>query len=214
VDNDRQLSFMEWLLLETEQVHGKIRRYTSPDEHPFFPSYQAPLVLPPIEYPGVLHEGAARAVNINGRVMDMYVNELLPGISGEGDDANYGSAAMHDVLLLQALSKRIHYGKFVAEAKFRQQTAEYTALIEAGDAEGIMATLTNLAVEDKVVERVRMKAATFGQEGLGAAEGATELPHSTLEFKVRPEQVADLYRKWVMPLTKDVQVAYLLRRLG
>jgi hypothetical protein len=40
-------------------------------------------------------------------------------IAAPGDDGNYGSAATLDVLALQALSKRIHYGKFVAEAKFR-----------------------------------------------------------------------------------------------
>lgn len=42
-----------------------------------------------------------------------------PAITEEGDDGNYGSAATLDVLALQALSSRIHYGKFVAEAKFR-----------------------------------------------------------------------------------------------
>lgn len=42
-----------------------------------------------------------------------------PAITPGGDDGNYGSAATLDVLVLQALSTRIHYGKFVAEAKFR-----------------------------------------------------------------------------------------------
>lgn len=31
------VSLLEWTLRETEQTHGKIRRYTSPDEHAFFP---------------------------------------------------------------------------------------------------------------------------------------------------------------------------------
>lgn len=44
---------------------------------------------------------------------------LLAAIAAPGDDGNYGSAATLDLLALQALSKRIHYGKFVAEAKFR-----------------------------------------------------------------------------------------------
>ena len=43
---------------ETEQVHGKIRRYTSPDEHPYFPEYQPPLVLPPINYPQEIHQAS------------------------------------------------------------------------------------------------------------------------------------------------------------
>ena len=32
-------------------------------------------------------------------------------------------------------------------------------------------------------------------------------------YKVEPEVVAELYRRWVMPLTKEVQIQYLLRRL-
>ncbi len=31
--------------------------------------------------------------------------------------------------------------------------------------------------------------------------------------QVRPEVVAQLYEQWVMPLTKEVEVQYLLRRL-
>lgn len=61
----------------------------------------------------------SKAINVNERIMDLYLQRLLPGITEPGDDNNYGSSAMGDVLCLQALSKRIHYGKFVAEAKFR-----------------------------------------------------------------------------------------------
>ena len=61
----------------------------------------------------------SKAINVNDRIMDLYLQRLLPGITEPGDDNNYGSSAMGDVLCLQALSKRIHYGKFVAEAKFR-----------------------------------------------------------------------------------------------
>lgn len=32
-------------------------------------------------------------------------------------------------------------------------------------------------------------------------------------LKVSPDVVADIYEKWVMPLTKEVEVQYLLRRL-
>ena len=34
-----------------------------------------------------------------------------------------------------------------------------------------------------------------------------------LHYKVEPEIVAELYRTWVMPLNKEVQIQYLLRRL-
>lgn len=44
----------------------------------------------------------------------------------------------------------MHYGKFVAEAKFLAQREEYTHLIQRNDSEGIMALLTNKAVEAQV----------------------------------------------------------------
>lgn len=50
----------------------------------------------------------------------------------------------------QALSKRIHYGKFVAEAKFLAQTEKYSSLIRQQDAGGLMKLLTDEAVEAKV----------------------------------------------------------------
>jgi len=51
---------------------------------------------------------------------------------------------------VQALSKRIHYGKFVAEAKFLAKREEYSSLIRARDADGLMKLLTDEAVEAKV----------------------------------------------------------------
>ena len=48
------MSLLEYLLRETEQVHGKIRRYTSPDELAFYPEDVPPLVLPPMTFPQVI----------------------------------------------------------------------------------------------------------------------------------------------------------------
>ena len=59
----------------------------------------------------------------------------------------------------------------------------------------------------QVVDRVRRKAAIFGQD---ITDNSGE---QTSSFKVEPSTVADLYEQWIMPLTKQVQVAYLLRRL-
>lgn len=59
----------------------------------------------------------------------------------------------------------------------------------------------------QVVERVRRKAAIFGQDITDSNDGQGST------FKVEPSTVAQLYEKWIMPLTKQVQVAYLLRRL-
>ena len=53
---------------------------------------------------------------------------------------------------------------FVAEAKFREKTEEYSKLIRSKDSEGIMALLTDKVVEERVIARVSLKAATFGQD--------------------------------------------------
>ena len=92
----------------------------------------------------------AKGINLNKQIMDLYLQELMPGITEPGDDNNYGSAAMQDVLCLQALSKRIHYGKFVAEAKYRAHPEQYEQLIRNRDHAAIMSTLTNKDVEKKV----------------------------------------------------------------
>lgn len=84
-----------------------------------------------------------------------------------------------------------------------------------------MELLTDVKVEQAVVERVRLKAATFGQEINPAAAGGSSSGNSQQQqseqagrrLKIRPDVLADMYDRMVMPLTKDVQVAYLLRRL-
>lgn len=43
----------------------------------------------------------ARDININDKVMALYLDHLLPGITDPGTDNNYGSSAMYDVLALQ-----------------------------------------------------------------------------------------------------------------
>jgi len=209
----RQLTLLEWLLRETEQVHGRIRRYTSPDENAYFPEDLPPLVLPPMAFPDVL-SAAASKVNINPKIMDMYLEHLLPEITTNGDDRNYGSAAIYNVMILQSLSRRIHYGKYVAEAKYRQYTAEYEKLIKDRDSDGIMELLTDRAVELKVIERVKLKAATFGRDLTDVAGSNSDDGKKNDEgFRISPDAVAQLYDQWVMPLTKEVEVEYLLKRM-
>lgn len=49
---DPGISFLEYMLKETEKVHAKVRRYTSPDEHPFSPIESLPSpILPEVFYP-------------------------------------------------------------------------------------------------------------------------------------------------------------------
>eukprot|EP00897_Mesotaenium_endlicherianum_P006753 jgi/Mesen1/6105/ME000310S05195 len=199
-------SLLEYILKETEKLHAQVRRFTSPVEHPFFPQDLPPLILPALEYPRVLHP-AADDININPIIWNMYFEDLLPAIVAKGDDFNYGSTATMDVLCLQALSRRIHYGKFVAEAKFRESPDLYEPLIRKQDSAGLMDLLTFENVEATVQKRVELKAMTFGQDI------SVDNSRASSDYKIAPRVVARLYGEWIMPLTKQVQVQYLLRRL-
>ncbi|EOA35466.1 hypothetical protein CARUB_v10020675mg [Capsella rubella] len=203
-----QGSLVEFMVRETEKLHAKVDRYKSPDEHPFFPQCLPEPILPPIQYPQVLHH-TADSININKKVWNMYFRHLLPRLVKPGDDGNCGSAALCDTMCLQILSKRIHYGKFVAEAKFRENPASYETAIREQDRTQLMRLLTYENVEEVVKKRVEIKARIFGQD-ITINDPETGADPS---YKIQPSLVAKLYGERIMPLTKEVQIEYLLRRL-
>lgn len=201
-------SYMEYFLLETEKLHSMCSRYQCPDENAFFPEDLPVPVLATASWPQILNPNV---VNVNPRIMSQYVENIVPQICSGGagtDDDQYGSTATSDISVLQAISKRVHFGKFVAEAKFQAETEKYTALIKSSDAVGIMEALTNKAVEDRLLRRVRHKAQMYG------SEIEEEGPCQDAALKVNPEVIVEVYRDFLIPLTKDVEVEYLLQRLG
>ncbi|CAK7224105.1 chorismate mutase aro7 [Sporothrix bragantina] len=209
----KQYSFMDWYLSQQEALQSRIRRFESPDENPFFPeAVQAP-ILKPLNYPDVLHPND---VVVNDRIKQYYVETLLPKVCadfGRGDrgetQENYGSSATCDIAVLQALSRRIHFGKFVAESKFRSEKEKFTALILAEDREGLGEAIVNKKVEQMILQRMRRKVETFGQEV--SADGAPAAPATA--NKLNAQAVVELYEEFVIPVTKDVEVEYLMQRL-
>ncbi|KAG5062804.1 hypothetical protein JHK85_003987 [Glycine max] len=174
-------SLVEYMVLETEKLHAQ------PDEHPFFPEYLPEPMIPPMQHP----------------------QHLLPRLVKAGNDDNCGCVAACDILCLQTISKRIHYGKFVAEAKFQDAPHEYEAAIKARDRKLLLELLTYETVDKFVKKRVEIMAQQYA-----AVEKIGEtgyIPNSV--YRINPSLIADLYGDWVMPLAKEVQVEYLLRRL-
>jgi chorismate mutase len=256
------LSFLSFFLYETEILHAKVRRYTSPDEHPFAdPSLLPSPILPPLAFPPTLK---ANDINVNRTIYQWYVETVLPSITRPGDDSHYGSAATADITALQLLSKRIHYGKFVAESKFRSDPESFTRAILDKDLARLMELITIPVVEEQVVQRVHLKAATYGSEPgsatpradgpAAAAAGTGELSipssggmqHSRSfpnsggvrepdsggsgggmrgggaavlgsvgdgKYKISPDTIASIYVA-IIALNKEVQIEYLLNRLG
>jgi chorismate mutase len=169
------LSLFDWVLKEQERVQSLIRRYESPDEYPFFPNALQNPILQPLNYPHILHPNN---VEVNQELKQRYIEIILPnacrefGREDRGErQENYGSTATCDVSCLQALSRRIHFGKFVAESKFQKETERFVALIRARDRVGIDAAITDAKVEKKVLERLRLKAKTYGTDPSIEANG-------------------------------------------
>merc|ERR1712157_222169 len=102
-----------------------------------------------------------------------------------------------------------------------------------------MELLTNAAVEKKVLKRSRLKAVTYGREPLltdipitmecgdeasnvasaaasavVAAFDAMGDENSRKQGKIDPSVIEDIYKKLIIPLTKDIEVAYLFYRCG
>lgn len=127
---------------------------------------------------------------------------------------SYGSTSLQDVHCLQTMATRIYFGLFVAESKFRSENEKATALIKARDRDGLMAFITKPEVEKKNVARVVLKARTFSQT-IASAEEGQQVPDNSADasYKVNPEFVGKVFQEWLMPLTKDVEVEYLLARL-
>lgn len=239
-DKDQDLSFLEYMLSGTESLHFAVRRYTSPEEHAFFPDrLPSQKLLGDLEFPQDLLSsiGGASDVNFNPILLEKYMDVIVPAVSVAGDDEQHGSTVLADIAVLQALSRRVHYGKFVAESKYQADPEAYQRLVDAGDAEGVMELLTNEVVEAKVLRRARLKAATYGTEPLlanmppiegnhesqnsivaaaaaSAVVAAMELGDSKGQSKLDPAIVESVYRDLIIPMTKDVEVAYLFKRCG
>jgi chorismate mutase len=193
--------FSDYLLWATEGIHARVRRYTSPDEHPFSSNLPEP-ILPPIKSPNSIKP---TEINLNVEIQCYYKDNLIPEICAEGDDQNYGSSATCDVACLQALSKRIHFGKFVAEAKFQRDTDTFGTLVKSNDRNGVIDRLTDKEIEEKLLRRVELKAAAYGRD--------IDPVNDDCGYKIQPETIKHIYQDWIIPMTKKVEAQYLMGRL-
>lgn len=196
---DRNDSLVGYLLHETEVNHAHMRRYTSPQEKPFFTDLPKPM-LPPLHEDNSLIK--PNSINVNNEIRRIYERETVPHLCKPGDDGQYGSSSVCDVTCLQAISTRVHFAQLVAESKYQENKEEYDLYIRAGNDDSIMNMITNKEVEAAVLDRVHKKATAYGQDpGL-----------ETETSKISARIVTDLYSQWIIPLTKKVEVLYLMQR--
>lgn len=221
-DESFQGSWLQWFLRETESMHGefmctmllkrnsiiddtlpaaRVRRYESPDEHPFTPRDQLPKpLLPALDYPSLLHP---HGINVNDAILAFYSHDIVPAITrhcANEDDQNYGSAATRDLEVLQNMSRRIHYGMFVSESKFRECPADFVPHILNPNPEKLLALITKPAVEAALLVRLAKKAQLYGSE----LDSKGELIPA--KSKIDTEEIVRLYKDRIIPLTKEVEV--------
>ncbi len=191
-----ETSFFSHFLHQTEVLHAGLGRYNARDEHAFTDNLPAPLCnFAQKAWPGI----KKKAINLNNEILNKYVDDVLPKIAAKDQEGDYGSAVTCDIALLQAISRRVHFGEFVARAKLAMKGQEFLPLIKAKNAEGIMQKITDLKVEENVLDRVRNKVKTH----LAAFSSKKE--------SIDPEVVVSIYRDIIIPLNKQVQVMYILQ---
>lgn len=199
-------------------LHTILTHRHSPDEYPFTPIKDLPQpLLKAISYPKILWPNK---VNANPSILSFYTRSIVPritrqatlklaalkranGITGDEeyeDDGNHGSAGVLDMEVLQAISKRVHYGKFVSEVKFLENPAAFIPHIQSRNRDALGDLITKPEVERKLLQRLRKKALVYAQDFApdGEPKGG--------ETKIDVDGVVELYENHIIPLTKEVEV--------
>lgn len=83
-------------------------------------------------------------------------------------------------------------------------------MIKARDEAGILKLLTVTKVEEALLARVQQKALIYGQEVIVNNQGVLSVDSNSL--KIPLEVIKKLYKDIIIPMTKEVEVMYLLQR--
>lgn len=184
-----------------EALDTQFGRYRIPEERPFHRDLPAPRRLPPQTETGLVISDL-EVVNVSDSIRTAYLG-LLPSLCGTGDDGQWGSSVEHDVICLQALGRRIHFGAlYVGESKYRESPERFAALVRARDDDGLLAAITRAEVEERVLARVRAK-----------VEAIQSVSDPVLRRLANPDVVAQFFRTAIIPLTKQGEIAYLYQRV-
>jgi len=197
------MSLFEIRLKAQEEMDAEFGRFMVPEERPFhrdLPPPQRRVDLPP----SPLDPHAISGVNRTPAIVAEYL-DYIPVLSRSGDDGQYGSSVEHDVLAIQAIGRRVHYGSlYVAEAKYRGDPggiASATATAAAGNREPLRDLITRADVEEAILRRIRDKV-SYIQASL----------NPELRRRVDEEIVIRLYQETIIPQTKEGEIDYLIAR--
>lgn len=198
-------SLFDMRLRYQEEMDAAFGRYYVPEERPFhrdLPPSRRTVRLP--ESPLAVDDW--NLVNVTPALTTGYLGFLpllcagAPGVPD--DDGQYGSSVEHDVLAIQAIARRVHFGAlYVAESKYRIEPEAFDSLIESDDRDGVVSRITRPEVEQRILRRVADK-----------VDYIQATINETVRRKVDSSLVLDLYRDLIIPMTKDGEVRYLFNR--
>jgi chorismate mutase len=135
------------------------------------------------------------------RVEREYPSRVVPllaaAAASAGDDATVRAC---DEACVRALLLRLQFAAQVAASKARAPDARLREAARAGDAAALHARIVYPEVEQAVIARARGHADGFAKRRRLAEGQAGRLG----------EALAAVYRDWLIPLSREVQVAWLL----
>jgi chorismate mutase len=145
--------------------------------------------------------GPALIADFEGRVERDYRTRVLPAlVLPDMPNASAADVRTCDTACIRAVLLRLRFAVHVAESKFEAPDARLLAAAAAGDAAQLDATITYPAVEQAVVNRVAGYVADYARRHHLEPACAERLSGA----------VTALYRTWLIPLSRDVQVAWLI----
>ena len=193
-------SLFELRLFYQESMDAVFGRFVCPEERPFCEGLPHSKRKGILQFPE-LNIDNFNKINLTKKIKNEYL-ELIPEICIKGDDNQYGSSVEHDIYALQAISRRIHFGSFyITECKFKDDPEAYKKLIKEKNSCEIMKKLTRPEIEEKILARVKEKV-TYAQANV----------NSNIRKIIAPDIILRFYKKSIIPLTKEGELAYLYNR--
>ena len=190
--NNYEGTYFDFMFKPIENVHAIAGRYECFDERPFYKGLSQSVVKR--DYNSKIPDDIlkfSKKINFSPWIKISYLN-FLKDLCSNGDDANYGDSVLCDIFNLQAISKRIHYGILVMEAKYQKSPEIYNELLSKDNDISISSELKNVNVELKVLERVREKSIKNGIKN--------------------PDVIVNFFKNIIIPMTIQVELDYIFSK--
>ena len=190
--NNFEGTYFDFMFKQIENVHSIAGRYNCFDEKPFYKGLEECQVER--EYNSQIPDEIlkfSKKINFSPWIKIGYLN-FINELCEEGEDANYGDTTLSDIFNLQAISKRIHYGILVMEAKYKDNQSQYDKLLSQNNDISIGSALKNVSVEQKVLQRVKEKSIKNG-------------------FK-NPNKIVKFFKNCIIPMTIQVELDYIFSK--